>query len=110
VFLLEADFAMTALDLISRVSLTSLFSGHPHSRFRIFALCFDDIMDIVCIFIAVNLHESLFDACYTLLVHGDYQGANRALYVLHRIRCAKIQDTVCVSFGNLCVSVCPIIS
>lgn len=54
VFLLNADFAMTALNLISHVYLTSLLSGHPDSRCRIMALCYDDIMDIVFIFITVN--------------------------------------------------------
>lgn len=93
-FLLNADFAMTAVDLISRVYLTSLLLGHPDSRCRILSLCYDDIMDIVFIFITVNLYEPLFGACCTLLVHGDYQGAKRALYGLHHIRCAKIQDTV----------------
>ena len=86
--------AMTALDLIACVYLTSLLSGHPDSYCRILALCCDDIMDIVFTCITVNLYESLFGACCTLLVPGDYEGANSALYGLHRMRCAKIQDTI----------------
>ena len=57
--MLNAAFAMTVLDLISRVYLTSLFSGHPDSRCRILALCYVDIMDIAFMFITVKLYESL---------------------------------------------------
>jgi hypothetical protein len=59
VFFLNAAFVMTFLDLMSRVYLTSLFSGHPDSHCRILALCCDDIMDIAFIFITVKLYESL---------------------------------------------------
>ena len=57
--MLNAAFAMAVLDLISHAYLTSLFSGHPDSCCRVLALCDDDIMDMVFIFVTVNLYESL---------------------------------------------------